>query len=128
MGRVQGGFGPPPKTPPFSPFLLLIQGLIVNGTIVDCTAVGFFLKIRKEMGKAWHKSFTRASHTCEASLPSLALFSASFQTFCLTVRAHLKMQKYGLFCNLVLLRSNAKKIYDFYSCCAVLTAVYSCKL
>ena len=72
LGRVQGGFGLPPKTPPFSPFLLLIRGMIVNGTIVDCTAVGFFLKIRKEMGKTWSKSFTRASHTCEASLPSLA--------------------------------------------------------
>ena len=37
-----------------------------------------------------------------ASLPSLALcFSASFQTFCLTVRAYFNTQKYGLFCSLV---------------------------
>ena len=36
-----------------------------------------------------------------ASLPSLALFSASFQTFCLTARAYLNAQKYGLFCSLI---------------------------
>ena len=35
------------------------------------------------------------------SLPSLALFSASFQTFCLTARAYLNAQKYGLFCSLI---------------------------
>ena len=34
------------------------------------------------------------------SLPSLALFSASFQTF-LTARAYLNAQKYGLFCSLI---------------------------
>ena len=28
-------------------------------------------------------------------------FSASFQTFCLTARAYLNTQKYGLFCSLV---------------------------
>ena len=27
---------------------------------VDCKTVGFFLKISKEIGKAWHKSLTRA--------------------------------------------------------------------
>ena len=26
----------------------------------DCKTVGFFLKIRNEMGKAWRKSLTRA--------------------------------------------------------------------
>ena len=34
---------------------------------------------------------------------SRSLFSASFQTFCLTVRAYLSTQKYGLFCSLVVL-------------------------
>ena len=32
---------------------------------------------------------------------SLSLFSASFQTFCLTARAYLNTQKYGLFCSLL---------------------------
>ena len=27
---------------------------------LDCKIVGFFLKISKEIGKAWHKSLTRA--------------------------------------------------------------------
>ena len=31
---------------------------------------------------------------------SLSLFSASFQTFCLTARPYLNTQKYGLFCSL----------------------------
>ena len=46
---------------------------------LDCKTVGFFLKISKEIGIA---------------------FSASFQTFCLTARAYLNTQKYGLFCSL----------------------------
>ena len=32
---------------------------------------------------------------------SRSLFSASLQTFCLTARAYLNTQKYGLFCSLV---------------------------
>ena len=48
---------------------------------LDCKTVGFFLKINKEIGNS--------------------LFSASFQTFCLTARAYLNTQKYGLFCSLV---------------------------
>ena len=55
---------------------------------VDCKTVGFFLKIIKEIGKAWRKS-----RACEArekktdrifsvSPQSRSLFSASFQTFC----------------------------------------------
>ena len=30
------------------------------GRKVDCKTVGFFLKISKEIGKAWRKSLTRA--------------------------------------------------------------------
>ena len=41
----------------------------------------------------------RASLT-GVSPQSRSLFSASFQTFCLTVRAYLNTQKYGLFCSL----------------------------
>ena len=33
---------------------------------------------------------------------SRSLFSASFQTFCLTARAYLNTQKYGLFCSLII--------------------------
>ena len=42
---------------------------------VDCKTVGFFLKISKEIGKAWRKSLTRAKRASltRPSLPSLAL-------------------------------------------------------
>ena len=91
--------------------------------ILDCKTVGFFLKISKEIGKAWRKSLTRAKrepHTpvgrvrreknlfyyfiiiFSVSPQSSSLFSASFQTFSLTARAYLNAQKYGLFCSLVL--------------------------
>ena len=60
---------------------------------LDCKTVGFFLKISKEIGKAWPKSLT-------VSPQSRSVFSASFQTFCLTARAYLNTQKYGLFCSL----------------------------
>ena len=62
---------------------------------VDCKTVGFFLKISKEIGNAWRKSLMRANR---ASLT----FSASFHTFCLTARAYLNTQKYGLFYSLTL--------------------------
>ena len=71
--------------------------------------VGFFLS--KEIGKAWRIGLTRearephtpARRTCEArEKKSSSLFSASFQTFCLTARAYLNTQKYGLFCSLLL--------------------------
>ena len=70
--------------------------------VVDCKTVGFFLKISKEVGNAWRKSLMRANR---ASLTpqSRSLFSASFHTFCLTARAYLNTQKYGLFCSLLLL-------------------------
>ena len=49
-------------------------------SFLDCKTVGFFLKISKEIGNAWRKSLTRASHDCRAvearelaSLPNLAL-------------------------------------------------------
>ena len=73
----------------------------------------FFLKISKEVGKAWCKSLTRAKRASltrpygvwgerkkTVSPQSRSLFSASFQTFCLTARAYLNTQKYGLFCSL----------------------------
>ena len=79
--------------------------------LVDCKTVGFFLKISKEIGKAWRKNLTRAKRASltrpsgerkSVSPQSRSLFSASFQTFCLTARAYLNTQKYGLFCSLLL--------------------------
>ena len=34
--------------------------IVTVGQAVDCKTVGFFLKISKEIGKAWRKSLTRA--------------------------------------------------------------------
>ena len=63
----------------------------------------FFLKISKEIGKAWRKSLTRAKRVrriFSVSPQSRSLFSASFQTFRLTARAYLNTQKYGVSCSL----------------------------
>ena len=61
---------------------------------LDCKTVGFFLKISKEFGKAWRKSLTRAKRASLTRPPqSRSLFSALFQTFCLTARAYLNKQK-----------------------------------
>ena len=73
--------------------------------LLDFKTVGSFLKISKEIGKAWRTSLTReararASHARSVSPQSHSPFSASFQTFCLTARAYLNTQKYGLFCTL----------------------------
>ena len=89
------------------------QTLLTHDTrcMLDCKTVGFFLKISKETGKAWRKSLTRAKRAsltrkaCEAreksvSPQSRSLFSVLFETFCLTARAYLNRQKYGLFCSL----------------------------
>ena len=57
------------------------QAVTGTYTRIDCKTVGFFLKISKEIGKAWR-------------------ISASFQTFCLTARPYLNTQKYELFCSL----------------------------
>ena len=75
--------------------------LSMESSNVDCKTVGFFLKISKEIGKAWRKSLTRAKRASSDSPQSRSLFSASLQTFCLTARAYLDTQKYGLFCSLV---------------------------
>ena len=46
-------------------------------------------------GRRWKSSLVWG-----VSPQSRSLFSASFQTFCLTARAYLNTQKYGLFCSL----------------------------
>ena len=45
---------------------------LISVEILDCKTVGFFLKISKEIGKAWRKP--QASHARRASL-SLSVFS-----------------------------------------------------
>ena len=75
---------------------------VINDFSIDCKTVIFFLQISKEMGKAWRKSLMRAKgephtpvgRTFSISPLSRSLFSASFQTFCLTAPAYLNMQKY----------------------------------
>ena len=49
---------------------------------------------REETEKIFYFIFSVSSQ-------SRSLFSASFQTFCLTTRAYLNTQKYGLFCSLL---------------------------
>ena len=76
----------------------------LSALLLDCKTVGCFPKISKEIGKAWRKSLTRAKHaslTRPTGLSPVSLFSASFQTFCLTARAYLNKQKYRLFCSLL---------------------------
>ena len=38
--------------------------VIIILVCLDCKTVGFFLKISKEIGKAWRKSLTRAKRAC----------------------------------------------------------------
>ena len=57
---------------------------------LDSKTVGFF-SVRREKKK---------NRTFSVSPQSHSPFSASFQTFCLTARAYLNTQKYGLFCSL----------------------------
>ena len=85
-----------------------------TASTLDCKTVDFFLKISKEIGNAWRKSLMRANRASltrptgvwgervffSVSPQSRSLFSASFHTFCLTARAYLNTQKYGLFCSL----------------------------
>ena len=61
----------------------------------------FFLKISKDIGKAWRTSLTRTKRASlrepqNVSPQSRSPFSASFQTFCLTAHAYQNTQKYGL--------------------------------
>ena len=61
------------------------------------------------IARGWEKRVIRTNITYanrtvrifSVSPQSRSLFSASFQTFCLTARAYLNTQKYGLFCSLL---------------------------
>ena len=63
---------------------------------LDCKIVDFFSRSVKKSGKRG----VRVLRACSVSPQSRSLVSASFQTFCLTARAYLNTQKYGLFCSL----------------------------
>ena len=73
---------------------------------IDCKQSFFFSKSVKKWVKPGVRILralrARASHVriFSASSQSRSLVSASFQTFCLTTRAYLNTQKYGLFCSL----------------------------
>ena len=62
-----------------------------------------------EIARGWQKRVIRTNiayakqtvHIFSISPQSCSLFSASFQTFCLTAGAYLNTQKYGLFCSLI---------------------------
>ena len=71
------------------------------GTGVDCKAVAFFSSksVKKSVKRGVRVLRARASHAKSVSPQSRSLFSASFQTFCLTAHAYLNTQKYGLFCS-----------------------------
>ena len=86
-------------------------------------------KIRPDLRLAWPKSLTcpqgvwgeRKNLLAIISIFSLSpqsrsLFSASSQTFCLTARAYLNTQKYGLFCNLLFLPNKAYVITFIVTC------------
>ena len=63
------------------------------------------------IARGWEKRVIRTNITYakrtvrifRVSPQSRSLFSASFKAFCLTARAYLNTQKYGLFCSLTLL-------------------------
>ena len=72
--------------------------------LIDCKTVGFFLKISKEIGKAWRMSFTRAKRVF--SLVQDLLFDCSrvleyakirtvLQSTCLTA-SHLNYENTNL--------------------------------
>ena len=64
---------------------------------IDCKTVGFFFsKSVKKSVKRGREPHTPGSVSFQSHSP----FSASFQTFCLTARAYLTAQKYGLFWSL----------------------------
>ena len=77
---------------------------------LDCKTVGFFSKSVKKSVKRGVRALRARSvqvgrvrrEKKNLSPQSRSLFSASFQTFCLTALAYLNTQKYGLFCSLCL--------------------------
>ena len=57
----------------------------VNSSVLDCKTVGLFLKISREVGKAWHVRREKKKRIFGVSPQSRSLFSALFQTFCFAV-------------------------------------------
>ena len=82
--------------------------------LLDCKKVVFFPQnqykkkvmcdvrvLRARSARASQGRRERKNGIFSVSPQSGSLFSASFQTFCLTARAYLNTQKYGLFCSLL---------------------------
>ena len=69
---------------------------------VDCKTVVFSSKSVKKSVKRWVRLFRAKLASLErpTSVSGERLFSASFQTFCLTAHAYLNTQKNRLFCSL----------------------------
>ena len=61
----------------------------------------------------------REKNIFSVSPQSHSPFSASFQTFCLTARAYLNTQKYGLFCSLVFSLHDILTHYLHALCCSL---------
>ena len=76
--------------------LLMVFKNFLFENLVDCKTVGFFLKISKEIGKAWRKSreSREKKRIFSVSPQSRSLFTASFRSFCLTARASLNTKNY----------------------------------
>ena len=60
-------------------------------TCVDCKTVGFFLKISKQIGKAWRKSLTRANRAGLTRPVSLFVFSLDLLFHCSRVLEYAKI-------------------------------------
>ena len=81
------------RTEQMTPLLRHRVALFVHFSTCDHFEQLVISTVSKEIGKAWRKRYGREAR-------ERSLFSASFQTFCLTARAYLNTQKYGLFYSL----------------------------
>ena len=68
----------------------------------------FSSKSVKKSVKRGVRVWEKKNRIFSVSPQSRSLFSASFQTFCLTARAYLNTQKYGLFCSLLRYRNRTE--------------------
>ena len=92
-------------------FILKNSLIFVNSSLKRCNLKENNEPLKTELIIPCHKSqerstsnfprtVSRKSLTLASWRVKRSLFSASFQTFCLTARAFLNTQKYGLFCSL----------------------------
>ena len=72
-----------------------MSGRFIN-LVVDCKTVGFFLKISKEIGKAWRKSLSLVSLSVFSLIPDL-LFDCSRVLEYAKMRTVLQSNRVGMF-------------------------------